>query len=257
MYKLFLHHEIPDMMIANESTQRWYFLLTNPGCNPQERLLLVTRSATCRRCLSCNCWGSRIVDRGGWTSSLCLGFFTHSWNGSWSETNHHARYTRLFTLAALCARTFLTFNRRSVAAMSTVYLLLFFVGFPLWRTKILIFVCSSRDVKLSERRRMADGLLSCSFWIVSWCTRFPACLQVICYYWMFMKYVLRPSVHRYWEPAFVINRLVLQAACQAYFRLVKVLMVLYVVHGNSQCSALFNTFYLFCVCVYDTCCLFG
>jgi len=41
----------------------------------------------------------------------------------------------------------------------------------------------------------------------------------------------------------------LQAASQAYFRLVKALMVLYVVHENSQCSALFNTFYLLFVCV--------
>ena len=40
----------------------------------------------------------------------------------------------------------------------------------------------------------------------------------------------------------------LASSCHAYFRLVKVLMAVYVVHGNSQCSVLFNTFYFVCVC---------
>ena len=40
--------------------------------------------------------------------------------------------------------------------------------------------------------------------------------------------------------------LVLQAACQAYIQLVKVLMVLYVVHGNSRSCALLIHFV--CVC---------
>lgn len=102
----------------------------------------------------------------------------------------------------------LTFNRRSVAGMSTVYLLMFLCGVSTVTNEDFSFRLQFLWCEIKRKKEKADSLLSCPLWIVSWCTRFPVRrLQVICYYWMFMKYVRRPSIYRYWEPAFVINRL--------------------------------------------------
>ena len=127
LHKLFLHPEIPGTMTANENIQRWYFLLAIPdvtrkyGCSLSPDRLLA--DVVCHVTFEVHGLWS------GWMNQQPLSRLLHALLERLLERDQPSRSVHeAVYLSRTVPSDVLTFNRRSVAGMSAVYLLMFLCG---------------------------------------------------------------------------------------------------------------------------------